>query len=112
MRTAFEMGFGAGADDGGRATAEERASKSTIAISAAVLVCWTVVVLTLLSGSWFRQENAGLENIGLESTGSESTGLELRKSLIPPEISGSPENSAQRTGTGASAVLHIEVKPV
>jgi hypothetical protein len=89
MRAAFEMGFEASAGDGRRATAEERPSKSTIAISTAVLVCWTVVALTLLSESWFRQEGIREENTNLGGPV-----LELRKSLIPPEIFSSPEKSA------------------
>ena len=89
MRAAFEMGFEASAGDGGRVTAEERPSKSTIAISTAVLVCWTVVALTLLSESWFRQESTREENTSLGGPV-----LELRKSFIPPEISSSAEKSA------------------
>jgi hypothetical protein len=107
MRAAFEMGFEASAGEGRRATAEERPSKSTIAISTAVLVCWTVVALTLLSESWFRQESTREENTSLGGPV-----LELRKSFIPPEISGSSEISAQRAATDASGVLHIEAKPV
>jgi hypothetical protein len=101
MRTAIETRSETSLSGWARAD-ETRQAKSTVAISAATLVCWGIVVLTLLSGSWYRQESVGAEHIDLE----------LRKSLIPGEFSCPHENCAKRAATDASSILHMTAKPV
>jgi hypothetical protein len=106
MSAAVERRAGTNVRDWVQVTRKERPAKSTIAISVAILVSWSIVALTLLSGSWYREDDSR------SSPDKEPVNFELRKSLIPGEFSCQPENCGKRAARDALSILHMAAKPV